>query len=365
MIALIRKELRELALPAVALVLCAVVIAGMDGLYNRLYPMKQGQGIALTIWAVVSLAIAFLGGGATIARESRQRLIFLTSWPQSRAKLWLVKTVVSFVVTMAVIAFGFLVCLAAPRLGGYYRLGYSARQTFSWLLLYLPLSFVFALMWSALTNSVLAAAALAFATVCALGYGLLWLFILYLPREWGPYFGNIPSHGGWADVHLLVIPLLIPLLAAGWAFARYPILEGKRRLAMALGLLVAMTLVACVLVVAQMALLNRPSLDRSVAETGLVGEGRYRYFLMGAHGSNPGGLWVAPASGGPAKFVAWGKVYRFDSISDSLVVSHTGLGYAGSNYTNWQVVFPSLHLKRLPDSPVYQPGQRPRTKVTS
>lgn len=149
MIALIRKELRELALPALALVLCAAVVAGMELLYSRYDPRYHEQGLALSIWLVISFAVALLGGASALARESRQRLISLTSWPQSRARLWLAKTVVSFALTMVVIAVGFGVCLLGQFLGGQklpHDLGEAARM-FSWAL---PLCFAFGLMWSGL-----------------------------------------------------------------------------------------------------------------------------------------------------------------------------------------------------------------------
>lgn len=361
-ITLIRKELRELALPAVALVLCAVIIAGMDLVYNRFYQYRY-PGIALSVWVVLSIAIALLGGGATIARENRERLIFLTTWPQSRVRLWLVKSAISFVVTSAVIALGLLVCLAAYHLR-VYQLPYDPWVKYGGALQYLLLCFAMALLWSGLIRSVLGAAALGFASTCALVFGVLLFFGLYLPQQWGPYLGNAPSAGApvsfVSDLASGLTLATLPLMVGGLVFARYPLLEGKRRLVVALGLLAGLTLILVSLSIAQMVRRNPPVLDRTVAETGLVNGGRYRYYLMPAHGTDAGGLWIAPANGGPAKRVARGKVYRNELPQDVLILTHVGIGSNPSNPTNWQVLFPSLHLKRLPDSPVYQPGQRPR-----
>jgi len=165
MIALIRKELKELSLAAVALVACAAVISGMELLYSRVDPRFHEQGLALSIWLVISLAIAFLGGAAAIARENRSRLIFLTSWPQSRLKLWLVKAGVSFVLTVAVAAVGFGICLAAlqltPQGGSALKDSHDAVVALSWIL---PLCFALGLLWSGVIGSVLGAGALGLAT---------------------------------------------------------------------------------------------------------------------------------------------------------------------------------------------------------
>ena len=276
MIALIRKELRELTLPAVALVLCALVMTSMDLLYNRLYPQYKGQGIALMIWLVISIAVAFLGGGAAIARESRQRLIFLTSWPQSRLTLWLVKAVVSFVVTMAVIAAGFGLCLAGVQLGHYTQPSDIAEVTGT-LLQILPLCFVLGLLWSGLIGSVLGAAALGFVTGAVIIIGGGYLFAFYLPTRWGPYVGNMVLGRGQGDA-VLWAGLIVALFVGAWAFIRVPMLDLRRRVGLAMSLLLGMLLLASLLFLAVNAIAGRPSLQRQVTEAGLSQDGKTLYF---------------------------------------------------------------------------------------
>jgi ABC-type transport system involved in multi-copper enzyme maturation permease subunit len=352
--ALVWKELRELRWAAVALVGCAVVIAAGNALYDRLYVLNNNMPeFGLKIWEVISVALALLAGSATFAREGRERAVFLTAWPQSRTRVWLVKVLVSFVVTAAVAVIGTLVCLAATRLA---FVGYDVQHDFSrefgWLILYGLLLFLFGLMWSGLIRSVLGAATLGFVTFAALGYGLLLFYMLYLPNNWGPFVANVPQRS-W---QVSSLPLLIPLFVGWWGFTRYPLLEGKRRVLVALGLFVGLVLLGNATLIAQMAVGYRPVLNRSVAETGLVGGGRYRYYLMAAHGKDPGGLWVEPAGGGKTKLVARGKVYRYDANREGLDFSHTAMSPGGGRYTNWTVQFPSLRLKRLPDAPVGRPG---------
>lgn len=358
MIALLRKELRELALPALALVLCAVLIAGSDLLYNRVYPLNGKHGFSPAVWLVISVALSFLGGGMALARESRQRLIFLTAWPQSRSKVWLAKSLVSFVVTMAVIAIGFWVCLGAVRWGGLTLPEFFVHEAQYGLL---PLCFLLGLLWSGVVPSVLGAAALGFATSAGLVYGMVWFYILYLPGEWGPYVTDLRV-GGW---QYKALPIAIPLFVGWWAFARTPLLEAKRRVLVTVGLFVGLVLLGNASVVAQMVLQDPPALDTAVAHTGLAGGGQYRYYLMDAHGVDAGGLWGAPVSGGAIRRVARGKVYVTEPLGNDLIFTHAGMGVNGGRYTNWQVQFPSLRLRRLPDSPVYSPGTRPGREPSS
>lgn len=300
MIALIRKELRELALPAVALVLCAFIITAMDLLYNRYYPQYKGQGVALSVWLIISVAVAFLGGGAAIARETRQRLTFLTSWPQGRAKLWLVKSLVSFVLTMATIAAGFGICLIGVSLGHYTwpsDLGSAARD----LSQILPLCFVLGLLWSGLISSVLGAAALGFVTGCTLMAAVGYFFVFYLPANWGPYVGTIIWNDG-LDYWTGLLAVVITLFAGAWAFIRVPILDTRRRVRVAMSLLLGMVLSASLLFFAYNLVVGRPSLQRQVAESGLSEDGKTLFFRtnsgpiehpdsLSAYQSS--GLWVA------------------------------------------------------------------------
>ncbi|HEX2971720.1 MAG TPA: hypothetical protein VHP11_05275, partial [Tepidisphaeraceae bacterium] len=157
--ALVWKELRELRWAAVALVGCAMVIAAGNALYDRLYMLNNMPEFGLKTWEIISLVVALLAGSATFAREGRERAVFLSSWPQSRTGVWLVKVLVNFVVTAAVLVIGTLICLAAPRLAFVgYDIRHDFQMEFGWLIAYALLLFLFGLMWSGLIRSVLGAA---------------------------------------------------------------------------------------------------------------------------------------------------------------------------------------------------------------
>jgi hypothetical protein len=331
-------------------VFCAVVIAAGNAVYDRLYLLNNNMPeFGLKTWEIISVVVALLAGSATFAREGRERAVFLTAWPQSRTRVWLVKVLVSFVVTAAVLVIGTLICLAAPRLAFVgYNIQHDFHSEFDPVIWYGLLLFLFGVMWSGLIRSVLVAAALGFVTSAALLYGSVLFYMLYLPDNWGPFVANFPLRS-WQYGSL---PLLIPLFVGWWGFTRYPLLEGRRRVAVAVGLFVGLVLLGNATLVAQMAVGYRPVLDRRVAETGLVDGGRFRYYLMEAHGKDPGGLWIEPAGGGKIKLVARGKVYRFDLPADGLGVSHVGTSRGWGNPTQWEVLFPSLRLRRLPIAPM-------------
>ncbi|HEX2971717.1 MAG TPA: ABC transporter permease, partial [Tepidisphaeraceae bacterium] len=303
MITLMRKELRELALPAVALVCCAVIIAGMDLMYNLYYPQYKGQGIALGIWLIISIAVAFLGGATAIARENRARTVFLSEWPVSRGALWVAKAAVSFVLTMAVIAAGFGACLLAAGLAHYEQIT-DLRDAAVNLAYVLPLCFAFGLLWSGLIGSVLGAGALGLVTLAALGSGLTWFLAFYLPARWGPYVDR-PMYG--LSPTLIWIGTTLVLLVGASAFVRYPVLEGKRRALVAVGLLVGLTVAAAVLLVGYKVVVWRPTLQQQVAEPGLSADGKTIYFRTAAESGDmrlrSSGLWVMPATGGRPRMV--------------------------------------------------------------
>ena len=349
MIALIRKELRELALPALALVLCAAVIAGMELLYIRYDPHYRvsEQDLALSIWLVLSLVIAFLGGAAAMARESRQRMIALTSWPQSRAKLWLVKALVSFALTMTAIAAGFGVCLLCLLVGrGKSPSDPNDLEVVRALSLALPLCFAFGLMWSGLIGSVLGAGALGLLTVCAT-YGWVAVFFgLYLPKYWGPYVGEF-GFGDLEGYWLVLVTISMALLAGAVPFVRFPILETKRRIGWALGLLAGMLALSSALYTGWMVMAHRPALDRVVGEAGLTDGGKTLYVKTNGSGTDPGGLWVVPAAGGTPRLVCRAGGANVSALGDSLLLEWNLL-----SKSFWVVNGATGRLRRLQGEPL-------------
>ena len=346
LLTLIRKELYELALPAVALVFCALIVAGMDLLYNRYYPQYHGQGLALTIWLVLSIAIAFLGGGAVIAREGRQRLIFLTAWPQSRARLWLVKSVISFLLTMAVIAAGFGLCLGlGAQLGPKYQPNdvADAAGALSWAL---PLCFALGLMWSGLIGSVLGAGALGFATGCVLVGAGVWFFTFYLPKYWGPYVGTIPQ-GDWVQYASFLVFLAVVLLAGATAFIRLPVLETGRRVRWALGLLLGLTFLGGAVFTGWTAVSQTPSFDHAATAAGLTADGNSLYLTTRGTRSDSGGLWLFALDGGRPRLVCRAGGAFAETSGDALVLRWDLLGHS-----YWAVTVPAGKLRRLQGEPI-------------
>jgi hypothetical protein len=347
MIALVRKELRELALPAVALVLCALALAGLDLLYKRYYPRYHEENIALSIWLVLAVALAFLGGGAAIARESRQRLIFLTVWPQSRAWLWLVKGLVSFLLTMAVIAAGFGLCLAGLHLehsAGPRDVG-EAIRALSWLL---PLCFALGLMWSGLIGSVLGAGALGFTTGCLLLGGGAGIFALYLPKYWGPYVGTL-AQVDWTQYTILPALLAIILFAGAAAFIRLPVLETRRRVLWALGLLLGLSLLGSTLFAGWAVASRSPALRRAARAAGLTPDGRSICFTTDGTKADPGGLWLASLDGAKPRLLCRAGGSQMASpalLSDAIVLRWDLL-----TPTYWAVTAPEGKPRRLRGEP--------------
>lgn len=347
---IILKELRELILPAAAMVLCAALIAGIEVVYNSLHPQSKVQGLATGVWLVLSIALAFLGGGAAIAREGRQRLIFLTSWPQARIRLWLIKAVISFTLTMLVVAAGCAICLAIARPSVNSATGeFMEAGLFRSLAVILPVCFVFGLMWSGLLNTVLGAGALGFVSMGVCVPGVVWFLEWYLPTRWGPYVGNAPPPpGGIHTGGLLIILAAIPLLAGGWTFARLPVLETRKRVVTAVGLLLGMVLIGSTAHLGWKLAIERPSLRSSIASPGLAGDDKYLYFGTSAGGGKAEGLWIVSIDGGEARLIArGGKSWNYD-LQGALALRY-GLGPSSSS---WAVEFPSLHLRRLRGEPI-------------
>jgi hypothetical protein len=345
MIALMRKELRELGLPAVALVFCAAIIAGMDLMYNLYYPQYKGQGIALLVWVVIAVALSFLGGASAIARENRARMVFLSEWPVSRGALWVVKAAVSFVLTMGVIAAGFVICLGAARLGHYEQVT-DLHEALVGLAYVLPLCFGFGLLWSGLIGSVLGAGALGLLTLAGLGGGLTWLLAFYLPAQWGPYVGR-PVDG--LSPTLIWIAAALVLMVGAWAFVRYPVLEGKRRGLAAVGLLVGLTLAGMVVLVGHRVVVGRPTLEQQVAEAGLSQDGRMIYFGTAASKvktERDAGLWVMPATGGKPRLVCRTNGQGLQQVANAAVFGCCNLG--GEMASVWKYDFSRGQLRRLP-----------------
>ncbi|MBU0611561.1 MAG: hypothetical protein KKI08_27030, partial [Armatimonadetes bacterium] len=346
MIALIAKEFRELILPAVAVLLCAALLAGIEWAYHLAEPRYAVQGLAAGIWAVMSVALAFLGGAAALAREDRGRLIFLTSWPQPRTLLWFAKAAVSFLLTMLVIAAGFTVCMAVVPPAS--KSGVLAAEFLRGLTLGLPVCFALGLMWAGVINSVIGAGFLAALTVAGWAWFDVWFFGAYLPRQWGPYLGteSISSTAGYV---LSVTGLAIPLLAGAWTFSRVPLLETRRRLATALGLWVGLTLLVSMGYVGWVVAARRPTLKTGLSGVELTENGRFLAFSTAPGSGRDGGVWVLPITGGQPRLVARGTTWTGQG-TEALVFSYG----KDSAQSYWAFGLPFGRLHRLEGDPIAQ-----------
>lgn len=338
---LLENEWRDLRVGLLAALGAAVVLA----LIHLAYYLPQARGedqFAPNVWAVLSFVIAFLGGGGVFARDSRQSTVFLNSWPYSRATLWTARTLVAGALVFAAIAAGFIISAGAASVTDSHGLeAWGKAQTYSALGHMLLLCFAFALLWSTLAGPTLAAAALGLVTVFALIVAYAGLFGGYLPGLWGAMFAGIEggrllpslvSGGTFWRVSTTALALAA-VATSGYAFVRYPVLETRRRLKLAMAALAAL-LVAVTLGIAIWQFFREPPLEANFREPKLAGDwivfgtkawGPYWDRSVGSRppqeGSpdNMGGVWSVPVAGGRARLLAKGTP-RFECPNWSSVL---------------------------------------------
>lgn len=344
MIAFIAKEVRELIAPAVAVLLCAALLVGIELAYNSVQPRYAVHGLAAAIWAAISVALAFLGGAAALAREGRGRLIFLISWPQPRPLLWLAKASGSFLLTMLVIAGGFALCVAVVPPASRSGMVGTETEFLRGLAWGLPVCFALGLMWAGVVNSVIGAGFLAAMSVAGLAWFGVWFFDAYLPRQWGPHLGAEGVSPQVVDV-LIVAGLVSPLLAGVWTVSRVPLLETRRRLATALGLWAGLTLLVSAGYVGWMLAARRPALQTGLSGVSLTEDGRFVTLSTAPSDRRDAGVWILPITGRRPRLVARGSAYTGQSAK-ALVLS------SATSY--WGADVPSLRLRRLAGQPVAQ-----------
>ncbi|MEN6645021.1 MAG: hypothetical protein ABFE08_21480 [Armatimonadia bacterium] len=342
--ALIRKEVRDLSVSFCAVLGTAVVLALIDLAYN--YQWARYEGLAVSIWAVLAFVMAFLGGAGAFARESRQNMVFLSSWPYKRVTLWGAKALVSALLTFTAITLGFLICLSVVDFssGSADLQTWVAPETWTALGYGLPLCFAFALLWSTLLSPILAAAGLGLVTLFALAAGYVYVLGFYLPTAWGPYFGEIETSVTlWKGCAVMLS--MLALATAGYAFVRLPVLETRRRLWRALGTL----LVLSVLALAGMAgwqYTRTPSLAQPLrAESlGLVGDSVC--FGTSASPTDVGGVWALPLTGSTPRLLAKGNPWYDDACGNSV---YLGYGPMLQESITWSADTATRALRRLPE----------------
>ena len=114
--ALIWKEVRELAPGFWLLVTASWVLGVVDVTYN--WREERAVGISLAFVWLVSMVGALLAGANSFARETREQMVFLGSWPIPRMRIWLAKVLVPAVMWAAFVALAFGGCVALLALRG-------------------------------------------------------------------------------------------------------------------------------------------------------------------------------------------------------------------------------------------------------
>ncbi|MEN6304375.1 MAG: hypothetical protein ABFD96_16700 [Armatimonadia bacterium] len=327
---------------------------------------KEVRDLSISLYAVLGTAVvlafvmAFLGGASSLARESRQGVVFLNSWPYPRATLWSAKTLVSAVATFFAIGMGFLICLSVVDFSSESvdLQTWVAPETWTALGYGLPLCFAFALLWSTLLSPILAAAGLGLVTLFALAAGYAYVLGFYLPTAWGPYFGEIETSVTlWKGC--AVVLSMLALATAGYAFVRYPVLETRRRLWRGLVALFVLS----VLALAGMAgwqYTRTPSLAQPLrAESlGLVGDNIC--FATSASPTDVGGVWALPLTGSTPRLLAKGNPRYDDACGNSV---YLGYGLMLEESITWSADTATRALRRLPErfrmgGPVFSPDSR-------
>lgn len=307
MMALIRKELRELALPAAGVVVLAAVVLAGSVLHGRHH--TTSSALAADIWLVASLLLAFVAGAGAVAREPQERLVFVHAWPVSAARIWLAKALVSLVVTLVALGLGFPICLSVADFTDsdvVHSFGDPAIR--GQIVGTVALAFACGLMWSGMIASTFLAAAVGLLTAAVSVAGLAVYVGYYLPTYWGPYVGSFPASNGFMAA--LTLPLsALTLIAGAAAFVAYPPLELRRRTGRGVAVFVGLfVLLAAGLTVWQVAC-NRPSPRQPVAKAYLTDRGRSILVETRPSSTGPGGFWRLPLGGGQPRLVArsgWG-----------------------------------------------------------
>jgi hypothetical protein len=311
MIALLRKEVREL-LPGLGLIVaCAATLGLVDVAYNWRHPREAGMSLLLGL--VIAFAAAFLGGGNALGRETRDHLVFLASWPVPRGTVWLAKLVANLLLAALATAVSMGVCLLLVRAiggGGNERMTLTGGSWWGLLPAMWMAGFACAFLWGALVRSPLPAAGLGLVTMAAGLGGLSYLLARYLPDQWGPWLGlTWPEPGRDADKLQSWVALgvaAIALVATAAAFSRTPALEARRRLLRGLAWLAGLALAGLAAGLGVFVLATRPSLGE-VDNVTLDPTGTY-LALQADYGRGPGGVWVLPLDEPRPRLTARGLV---------------------------------------------------------
>lgn len=225
MLAIIRKELRELFWPVVAGAGCFLVV-GMIG-----WRLSAPRAM-MVLWVISMPWVALLMGAHAVAKERTHRTLeWHALWPVSRGQWWFGKLLAHFAVLVAGLA---LVGLVARGIGpwkpqyayNWPRMGpvmtAEAGLTF--------LAFALAFLLSTIRRTTFEAYGLALLGVGIVGLGWYVATIDLLPGSFGPRLGlSLDSQRPWAIVAMGLTLGLACLLAAGWAALSTTTMAFRRR----------------------------------------------------------------------------------------------------------------------------------------
>jgi len=269
--ALIWKEVRELAPGFWLLVTASWVLGVVDVTYN--WREERAVGISLAFVWLVSMVGALLAGANSFARETREQMVFLGSWPIPRMRIWLAKVLVPAVMWAAFVALAFGGCVALLALRGYgvHRAGNvidpagdPAATGVAWALLFGAGLVASVALPSAMVAAVVALV-LCFGTVW--GYTVLWADV---PDWFGPSLGLVlPDIGEVSHLPAALVFLALCVILSAIVAARHLLGEWSRRAWLTLAGFAATVALVLVLglVVAWVALRpERPTADSVTVE---------------------------------------------------------------------------------------------------
>jgi ABC-type transport system involved in multi-copper enzyme maturation permease subunit len=251
MIALVWKEIRELAPGALLMLLAMVVVATADAAVNS--GKENPFPFSVSFAWVSTLLVASAAGASVLARERPEQLRYLNSWPISRGRVAAVKVLVAAALTAITVVALLAVAESVLALGGISFWREYRDTTMSGSLevhaALLILLFCHTLAVSALVRSPGAALVLGpvVGFLVLLGYALLTLGPL--AARYGPQLGLEWPWVTQENALLSAIDFAVLAAVAGvWGDVRTPIAERTLRLKRTVAAYVTFAAVGCVVV---------------------------------------------------------------------------------------------------------------------
>jgi len=314
--ALIWKEIRELAPGFWLLLLASWTVGVVDVAYN--WNEDRGVGLSLVVCLVISLVAALLAGANSYARESREQIVFLGSWPVSRGRIWLAKTITPAVMWALLVALGTGGCLGLLAMRGHYPNVSSAFDIgndgwimpMAWVLLY-----AMGLLASVALPSAMGATMVAVIALGAVVWGYLWAWD-FVPAYGGPRLGlALPDIEGTSHLPPALVVAAICLIVSAVVATRALYRATWRRITRAAaGLAVGIGLALLAVLAAWLVANSRfpDAVNMSLDGTG-------RYVMLNSHGGSGGaqGLWSLELDSGKLRQISRAGGTITDSAADA------------------------------------------------